>query len=95
VSCEGNPLNAILSSLADFIAAAVRPRTPLARAIRLALALKLVALAAIAVFLFPPSGRPVVSPSVIARLIGPSEHDPEKWAPVFGKDHAPTIKSRP
>jgi hypothetical protein len=19
------------------------------------------------------------------------EHDPEKWAPVFGKDHAPTI----
>jgi hypothetical protein len=19
------------------------------------------------------------------------EHDPEKWAPVFGKDHVPTI----
>jgi hypothetical protein len=95
VSCEGNPLNAILSSLADFIAAAVRPRTPLARALRLALALKLVAIAAIAIFLFPESGRPVVDPSAVARLIGPSEHDPEKWVPVFGKDHAPTIKSRP
>jgi len=21
----------------------------------------------------------------------PLEHDPEKWIPVFGKDHAPTI----
>jgi hypothetical protein len=23
---------------------------------------------------------------------GAVEHDPEKWAPVFGKDHAPTIR---
>jgi len=22
---------------------------------------------------------------------GALQHDPEKWAPVFGKDHAPTI----
>jgi hypothetical protein len=22
------------------------------------------------------------------------EHDPEKWMPVFGKDHAPTIIER-
>src|SRR5262245_20223315 len=22
------------------------------------------------------------------------EHDPEKWIPVFGKDHAPTIRCR-
>jgi len=21
----------------------------------------------------------------------PREHDPEKWVPVFGKDHAPAI----
>jgi hypothetical protein len=21
----------------------------------------------------------------------PAEHDPEKWTPVFGKDHAPLI----
>ena len=20
------------------------------------------------------------------------EHDPEKWAPIFGKDHAPAIR---
>jgi hypothetical protein len=25
---------------------------------------------------------------------GSLEHDPEKWAPVFGKDHAPTISAR-
>jgi hypothetical protein len=24
-----------------------------------------------------------------------SEHDPEKWVPVFGKDHAPTIEHDP
>src|SRR5262249_56299712 len=23
------------------------------------------------------------------------EHDPEKWVPVFGQDHAPTISSTP
>src|SRR3977135_2459095 len=28
-----------------------------------------------------------------ARSRAPQEHDPEKWAPVFGKNHAPTIES--
>jgi len=29
---------------------------------------------------------------IAAMLVAPdfSEHDPEKWIPVFGKDHAPT-----
>jgi hypothetical protein len=29
--------------------------------------------------------------SGIARQRGGTEHDPEKWVPVFGKDHAPAI----
>jgi hypothetical protein len=33
-----------------------------------------------------------------ARMIGHGggrlEHDPEKWEPAFGKDHAPTISWR-
>src|SRR5258708_28827942 len=29
-----------------------------------------------------------------ARARAPQERDPEEWAPVFGKDHAPTIEGR-
>jgi hypothetical protein len=61
---EGRPLGAILSSLAAFIAAGARPPTPLARAIVLALAIK--------VFMFPQSTQPVVDASAMARAIGPS-----------------------
>jgi hypothetical protein len=28
--------------------------------------------------------------AVSARAIAPLQHDPEKWEPVFGKDHAQT-----
>jgi hypothetical protein len=28
----------------------------------------------------------------ISRSLMKLEHDPEKWAPVFGKDHAPIIR---
>jgi len=31
----------------------------------------------------------VVRPMPVAPVWLPSEHDPEKWGPVFGKDHAP------
>src|ERR1043166_3636419 len=31
----------------------------------------------------------VVRPMPVAPVWLPSEHDPEKWEPVFGKDHAP------
>ena len=27
---------------------------------------------------------------VLETFRNPAEHDPEKWGPVFGKDHAPT-----
>ncbi|HXW26728.1 MAG TPA: hypothetical protein VEK73_18445 [Xanthobacteraceae bacterium] len=64
-------MNAVLSSLAAFLAAAVWPRTPLARAIRLVLAVKLVAILAIGILMHAASG-PAVDPGAVARLVGPS-----------------------
>ena len=69
---EGRPLGAILSSLAAFIAAGARPPTPLAKAIVLVLAIKLIAIAGIKVFMFPESTQPVVDATAMARAIGPS-----------------------
>jgi hypothetical protein len=72
VSCEGYPLNATLSSLAAFLAAGMRPRTPLAKAIVLVLVIKLIAIAVMGAFMLPNSGRPVVDTITVLRLIGPS-----------------------
>jgi hypothetical protein len=76
--CEGHPLNAILSALAAFLAAGVRPRTPLAKAIVLVLVIKLFAIAGFGVFMLPGSGPPVVDPSAVSRLIGPSMSSPNE-----------------
>lgn len=65
-------LTALLASLADFIACGLRPRTPLARAIVLVLAVKLVAIIAIKVLLFPDAAQPLVDAGAIAHLIGPT-----------------------
>jgi hypothetical protein len=65
-------MNAVLSSLAAFLAAGARPPTPLAKAIVLVLVVKLMAIAAIGVFLFSSTGRMVVDPITVSRLIGPS-----------------------
>ena len=65
-------MNAILSSLAAFLAAAVRPRTPLAQAIRLVLVIKLIAIGGIGVFMHAINGPAGVDPIAVARLIGPS-----------------------
>jgi hypothetical protein len=65
-------LNAITSSLAAFVAAGVRPRTPLAKAIMLVLTLKLLAMAGASIFLFSANERPIVDPAGVSRLIGPS-----------------------
>jgi hypothetical protein len=64
-------MNAVLSSLAAFLAAGARPPTPLAKAIVLVLVVKLMAIAAIGAFLFSSSGR-MVDSTTVARLIGPS-----------------------
>ncbi len=69
--------SAILLTLADFVAAGVRPRTPLARAITLALVIKLVVIVSMKVFLFSGDARPVVDEATMARLIGPSPHAPQ------------------
>src|SRR5260370_17819497 len=69
-------MNAVLSSLAAFLAAGARPPTPLAKAIVLVLVVKLMAIAAISVFLFSNHGRMVVDSTTVSRLIVPSVHLP-------------------
>jgi hypothetical protein len=63
-------LNAVLSSLAAFLAALVRPPTPLARAIRLVLVIKLIAIAGIGMVMVP-AARHGVNASAVLRLIAP------------------------
>jgi hypothetical protein len=65
-------VNAVISSLAAFLAAGVRPPTPLAKAIVLVLTLKLLAIAAGSVLLFSMHERRTADPSAVSRLIGPS-----------------------
>jgi hypothetical protein len=69
---RGEILNAVISSLAAFLAAGARPPTPLAKAIMLVLTLKLLAIAAASIFLFSTNERPTVDPGAVSRLIGPS-----------------------
>jgi hypothetical protein len=66
-------LRAILSSLGAFLAAALRPRTPLAKAIVFILVIKLIGLAGIKLFMFPDSAQPVVDAHAMARVIGVSK----------------------
>jgi hypothetical protein len=65
-------MKAVLSSLADFLSAGLRPRTPLAKAITVALVVKLVVVVSMKVFLFSGDARPVVDDAVMNRVIGPS-----------------------
>jgi hypothetical protein len=65
-------MNAVMSSFAAFLAAGVRPPTPLAKAIMLVLVLKLLAITGAGVFLSSRNQRPVVDPAAVSRLIGPS-----------------------
>jgi hypothetical protein len=65
-------MKAVLFSLADFVHAGLRPRTALARAIVLALAVKLVAIVAIKLSLFSGDAQPFVDAAAVARAIGPS-----------------------
>jgi hypothetical protein len=63
-------VRAIFSSLALFVSAGMRPRTPLARAIVLVLILKLIGIAGIKLFMFPDNARPVVDEIAMARAMG-------------------------
>jgi len=59
----------ILASLRDFVRAGLRPKTPLAKAIVLALCLKLIVIVSMRVFLFSGEARPFVDEGVVSRLI--------------------------
>jgi hypothetical protein len=61
-----------MSSLAAFLAAGVRPPTPLAKALTLVLTFKLLAIAGTSVFLFLINKQPTVDSATVSRLIGPS-----------------------
>ena len=58
-----------MSSLTAFLAAAVRPRTPLAKAIVLVLAIKLVGIIGITAFIFANGAKPVDA-AAMAHVIG-------------------------
>ena len=65
-------MNAILSSLGAFLAAAVWPQTPLAKAIVAVLVIKLIAIAGIGAFMHAGRGQAPVGADAMARLLGPS-----------------------
>jgi hypothetical protein len=73
ILARGHPLNAIVASLGAFFAAGVRPQTPLAKAIALVLAIKLIAIAGIGAFMLSGSVRPVVDTIAVSRLTLPDE----------------------
>ena len=62
----------VLASLAAFIDAGLRPTTPLARAIVVVLAAKLVAIVAVTIFLWSHNPTVAVDAAAIGRLLGPS-----------------------
>ena len=65
-------MKAVLYSLTDFFRAGLRPRTPLARAITLALAVKLLAITTIWLVWFSGDARPRADAAAIARILGPA-----------------------
>jgi hypothetical protein len=65
-------MKAVLDSLADFCRAGLRPSTPLAKAVVLALAVKLVAIVTIWLVWFSGNAQPLADAASIARLIGPA-----------------------
>lgn len=65
-------MRAILASLWAFVAAALRPRTALAKAIMIVLVIKLIGIAGMKVFMFPDSAQPVVDANAMARVVGVS-----------------------
>ncbi len=69
-------MKAVLVTLADFFCAGLRPQTPLARAIVLALAVKLFAIVVIWLAFFSGDARPLADATTIAHLIGPSASPP-------------------
>lgn len=64
-------MSALGTSFTAFLKAGVRPRTPLARAIVVALSIKLCVVVAMRIFLFGADQRPVVDEASMRRLFAP------------------------
>ncbi len=64
-------MSALVTSFTAFLKAGVRPRTPLAKAIVIALAIKLCVVIAMRIFLFGADQRPVVDETAMDRLFAP------------------------
>ena len=63
----------LLSALAGFVSAGLRPRTPLAKTIVVALAIKLCVVAAMRIFLFGGDARPEIDSDAARHLLfGPA-----------------------
>jgi hypothetical protein len=63
-------LGAIFASLSAFVAAGLRPRTPLAKAIVLVLLIKLIGVTAVRIYMAADHVEPAVDASAMARVIG-------------------------
>jgi hypothetical protein len=70
--CAVAPSRPVLSSLSAFLSAVRRPPTPLARAIVTVLAIKLVAVAAMAIYFHFSSQHVAADAAAIGRLLGPT-----------------------
>ncbi len=72
----------VLSTLADFVSAGLRPRTPLAKAIAAALLVKLCVVVAMRIFLFGADQRPHMDEAALADR-------------VLGTDSTPSTRANP
>lgn len=64
-------MSALVMSFTAFLKAGVRPRTPLARAIVVALVIKLCVIVTMRIFLFGADQRPQVDETSLQRLFAP------------------------
>jgi hypothetical protein len=69
---HARPMPGMLPSLAAFLRAGVRPSTPLAKAIVVALAVKVCVLVVMQGFLFGRGSRPVVDAAAVTRHFAPA-----------------------
>jgi hypothetical protein len=70
-------MSPVVSSLIAFLTAAVRPTTPLAKAIVLVLVIKVVGIAGMKLLMFPNSAQPIVDAATMEHVIRPSAYLPQ------------------
>jgi hypothetical protein len=63
-------LRAVFASFAAFVAAGLRPRTPLAKAIALVLVIKLIAIAGVRIYMVVSDTQPAVDANAMAQAFG-------------------------